>query len=333
MNSSENNKKTNISQRKKLKYYAVLGLMIFSLSVIGATYGYLTVSSSVDNAIAGDMATVDIDLSVSKVTNADDNIGLIPMSNNMVEMALQSPNGICVDDNGNAVCQVYKITVTNNGTSNTLIDGYINLTGGSGAPADYTEYVNNEDKTTMRWTQAFCSSEANGLVTSCTTGGKSTARTDDEVLFDSLGGEDVREDYLNLNEIKTTRNSVVSQKTINTNNYEIINKNYIRVSDHNPSSNIYTHSSDVTSALVYNQYLGAKDANDNNDNGNSSSTFNDSQVYYIVVWLSETGTNQTITQPADRVGFFNGVVKFISAQGSEVTATFTDYTSVPSDNL
>ena len=62
------------------------------------------------------------DLTVKKVTTAD-SIGLIPLSNNMIEAAILNKgadgnngtgNGICVDDNGNAVCQIYKIIVKNN---------------------------------------------------------------------------------------------------------------------------------------------------------------------------------------------------------------------------
>ena len=66
-----------------------------------------------------------------------------------------------------------------------------------------------------------------------------------------------------------------------------------------------------------------------------------SMTYYFVVWLSETGTNQNVAEAGDSAGdaaratqaknFFNGVVAFKSAQGSEVTATFSGYTAVQSD--
>ena len=51
---------------------------------------------------------------------------MIPMSNTMVETAINNKgdNATCVDDNGNAVCQVYKITVTNNSTAAMFVDGY-----------------------------------------------------------------------------------------------------------------------------------------------------------------------------------------------------------------
>ena len=65
---------------------------------------------------SGNMATITFDLSVQKKTTVDESMnnlttGLIPMTNSMVQKAVNnaSTKGICVDDNGNAVCQVYKI--------------------------------------------------------------------------------------------------------------------------------------------------------------------------------------------------------------------------------
>ena len=109
----------------------------------------------------------------------------------------------------------------------------------------------------------------------------------------------------------------------------IINKNYIRVSKHTGAS--YVQANDVTSALVYNQYLDANDGKGENNSGTSSTTFKDAQVYYIVVWLSENGHNQTqgaTDASAELSNFFQGNVTFISAQGSEVTATFSGHTRV-----
>ena len=84
---------------------------------------------------------------------------------------------------------------------------------------------------------------------------------------------------------------------------------------------------------MYNQFLSPKDTSTSNDTGDSSTTFVDAQVYYIVVWLSETGTNQTAgsgvtNTPSTTANFFQGTVTFISAQGSEVTATFSGHTRV-----
>ena len=49
------------------------------------------------------------------------------------------------------------------------------------------------------------------------------------------------------------------------------------------------------------------------------------------MWLSENGHNQTqgaTDASAELTNFFQGNVTFISAQGSEVTATFSGHTRV-----
>ena len=311
------------------------------IAIIGATFAYYTATATNATTLKGNMATISFDLDVKKVTNKDDTKGgLIPMSNNMMEQALTknagaSDKGICVDDNGNAVCQVYKITVVNTSTASMFLDGYVTLSGGSGVPADYTATTTN--KTTMRWAQVFCSAESSNLVTACTTAGDSTVRSTNKITFAALGGTDVKTDSLNKGEIKSARDDVVyAQNNANAaqiqgNKYEVIKQNYIRVSDHVAGNYTYKRASDTTSALVYNQYLDANDGKGGNNSGTSSTTFKDAQVYYIVVWLSENGHNQTqgaTDASAELSNFFQGNVTFISAQGSEVTATFSGHTRV-----
>lgn len=322
-------------------FYAVIGVATLMIAVIGATFAYYTATATDATTLKGNMATIKFDLDVKKVTDKDDTRGgLIPMSNNMVEQALTKNaavdgKGICVDDNGNAVCQVYKITAVNASTASMFLDGYVTLSGGSGTPADYTATGSN--KTTMRWAQVFCSSEASNLVTACTTAGKSTIRSTNEIAFTALGGTSVKNDGLNTGEIKTARTDVTydassaNAAVIQNNKYEVIKQNYIRVSDHTAGDYSYKRANDTTSALVYNQYLAANDNNSGNNTGTSSTTFTDAQVYYIVVWLSENGHNQTqgaTGASTTLANFFQGNVTFISAQGSEVTATFNGHIRV-----
>lgn len=323
-------------------FYAVIGVATLMIAVIGATFAYYTATATNANTVKGNMATIKFDLDVKKVTDKDNTRGgLIPMSNNMIEQALtknaQVPDkGICVDDNGNAVCQVYKITAVNSSTASMFLDGYVTLSGGSGTPADYT--ASSTNKTSMRWAQIFCSAETSNLVTSCTTAGKTTIRSTNEIAFAALGGTSVKTEGLNKGEIKTARADVTyaqtdttNAATIQGNKYEVIKQNYIRVSDHVAGNYSYKRAADTTSALVYNQYLEANDGNAGNNSGTSSTTFKDAQVYYIVVWLSENGHNQTqgATDASETLeNFFQGNVTFISAQGSEVTATFSGHTRV-----
>ena len=262
--------------------YLIVGLFTLFFSILGATFAYYTVTSSNNNTITGDMATIDINLSVTKMTNVDEtNGGLVPMDNSMIEKAVTSSNGICVDDNTNAVCQIYKIVVNNIGSAAIFLDGYVTLIGGLGTATDYIT-----SPTTMRWSQVFCS-ENNHTLSSCTTAGTSTVSQTNSISWGALGGGTD-----NVSEIKDDYDTVVGTGTISGNDYDVIDTNYIRVSKH--SGNGYIRDDDVTSALVFNQLLNSSDDNSSNDTGDSSVLYTDSQVYYIVVWLSETWTNQSV---------------------------------------
>ena len=332
-------------------FYGVIGVATLVVAIIGATFAYFTATASNNTAIKGNMATINFGLSVTKVTDVDETKGgMIPMSNNMVEAAVtdssvvvdknggeeglgeggfQGAGQTCVDDNGNAVCQIYKVVVTNTGSASLFLDGYITLTGGSGTPTDVGAKGANlspapTNSTTMRWAQVFCTSDGAG----CTTAGATTTGASGVSAFTSLASaSDTEANKHNAPNIKTAYADVTGTGTVKGNDYDIINRNYIRISDHTAGAT-YDRNADVTSALVFNQYLDAA----------SGSLTTDEVTYYIVVWLSETGTNQTAGSDGDGafankdgLNFFSGNVTFNSAQGSEVTATFSGYTAVRSD--
>lgn len=363
-------------------FYGVIGVATLVVAIIGATFAYFTATASNNTTITGNMASISFNLSVKKVTTADEKKGgMIPMSNSMVEAALSGKTDtaaenpeICVDDNGNAVCQVYKISVVNGGTAGMFLDGYVSLTGGSGVATDVSAWKNVSEaaaQTTMRWAQVFCNGTDNTL-TSCTTAGVTTTGATKSTAGEDIGittggannwapiqllstgdtgaantkGKNTAQIIL-TGESRADLTDITTKGTIAGNDYDIINTNYIRISDHNPSATGYTRLADVTSALVFNQFIApmtGASATVIADSTDSTETLTDAQVYYIVVWLSETGTNQTAgatgadSQPLDNVpasgnNFFNGTVSFISAQGSEVTATFSGYTAVQSDQV
>ena len=367
-------------------FYGVIGVATLVVAIIGATFAYFTATATNSTNITGNMATVSFGLDVRKVTKADETKGgMIPMSNTMVEAAVHGTNDstpkkdtdseqqICVDDNGNAVCQIYKIAVSNNGTAGMFLDGYVSLTGGSNLtasklPEDTTNEMwknlsaEGDTKTTMRWAQVFCTGDDNKL-TSCTTKGKSTTRaTGDKGIssdWDALG-IDKATDAANTDSIGFARSQIkisgiTADGTISDNTYPIVNTNFIRISDHKLASGAdadasvdkYTRTADVTSALVFNQRIDPKEPTESRTgavptdiDSDSSKHYTDGQVYYIVVWLAETGKNQTagnadVTTGGEGTGlsFFKGTVAFSSAQGSEVTATFSGYTAVKSDKI
>lgn len=346
-------------------FYGVIGIATLMVAIIGATFAYYTATNDNTATIKGNMATLSLNVDVQKMTTVDEEKGgIIPMSNNMMEQALLSSKGICVDNNGNAVCQVYKITVTNGSTVGMFVDGYVTLTGGSGIAEDLptgftwtkenTTVTADYTPTTMRWAQAFCITEENNKVTKCSTGNKidntvySTLRTDNSssaVEIAALGlSNTAKADGENLAEILFKEEEITGTTTVNNNSYKIIAKNYIRMSKHTTGSTTYTKAvngttsttvhDDTTSALVFNQFLNANDGNANNNTGTSATAMTDAQVYYIVVWLSENGHNQTAgatNASTSATDFYSGNVTFITAQGTEVTATFAGHTRITPD--
>ena len=115
-------------QKKKNNIiYIVIAVLTLIVAITGATFAYYTATSTINNVITGNMATIKFNISVAKKTNVDNTRGLIPMTNSMVQKAVSnaSTKGICLDDNGNAVCQVYKITINNSRTAGMYFDGYV----------------------------------------------------------------------------------------------------------------------------------------------------------------------------------------------------------------
>ena len=393
-------------------FYGVIGVATLVVAIIGATFAYFTATAG-NNVITGNMASISLSLDVTKMTTADQELGgMIPMSNNMIEPALASSKGVCIDDNNNAVCQIYKITITNDSSAGQFVDGYVALKGGSGAaPTDIALLTDGIDKadgttgtgafsyvatakfdasgvanqgTTMRWAQVFFDDDDD---TYSLNGQQSLGAEDDEIASinmlkaNMIGGDSAAHNIANIrtnNKIMATisgdgngdgicsltsvkddpttaevetnwtgdencaidttngkdAKGVLVSVPISGNNYNVIGTNYIRTSNHNwtEGAQTYKRNTDITSALVFNHNLMPNTVSNGKNVGE----------YYIVVWLSETGTDQTagatlsgegetaVKNPA-ALKFFTGNVTFVSAQGSEVSATFSSYTRVESD--
>lgn len=117
------------------KFQITITLILFlSFCITGATYAYFAVSATTNGAITGNLATVNLTLSVSKVfpTSSSDNTGvMVPQlstsgsSTSPLSTALKSG---CVDANGNIVCQVYEIIAENiGGTATQIVDGSVSF--------------------------------------------------------------------------------------------------------------------------------------------------------------------------------------------------------------
>lgn len=287
-------------------FYGVIGVATLIVAIIGATFAYFTATQSAgNNVITGNAATVSFGLAVEKVTTADETKGgLIPMTDGMVEKAVTnaSTKGACVDDTDAAVCQIYKITISNTGSAALFLDGYVNLTGGAASGATTAP-------TSMRWAQVF------------STDSKTYTLNGTPALATGATGitEIAAPTTTDTSQIELDATGTTGTYTYEKNTYAYINKNWMRKSGKDTTVTgedttvKYDRKNDLSNnALVFNQRVESKGT----------------ATLYFVVWLTESGDNQTM-DTSTGTKFFNGLVTFNSASGGEVSATFNGMTRKP----
>ena len=114
----------------KRKYLIIIALFSYIILITSGTYAYLYASSKNSN-LAGNMATANLDLKVTRVTPSESSgtSNLVPLLDAALKNALKGNGGVssCVDANRNVSCEVYKITIHNTGSSNLKLSGFITL--------------------------------------------------------------------------------------------------------------------------------------------------------------------------------------------------------------
>lgn len=144
MNTNEVNKK---SYNAPL-IYAICGVLLLVIAVAGSAYAYFTASANANNSISG--STLDVSLGVTATRVSKGTGKLIPIYDGSVSghasqlsTAATSTND-CVDKNGNTVCQIYEIAITNTGTDATTVDTTLALTGSTNL-----KWANMTNRTTV----------------------------------------------------------------------------------------------------------------------------------------------------------------------------------------
>lgn len=112
----------NLNFRSNIKI--VIGIMIFSLLVVGSTYAYYTATDS-EGGITGNAGEINFSLDVDKVLPSTTGVDDILITN--INELADSLNDGCLDEDGDfALCQLYKITLKNNSSDvNTRISGKV----------------------------------------------------------------------------------------------------------------------------------------------------------------------------------------------------------------
>ena len=97
-------------------FIAILGLIF---SIIGATFAYFNIDVNNNTVIGGSTHNFDISLTLTSLKVGN----LVPLRSSLIDQTMNS-NNKCIDLNNNDICSYYQVTLTNNGSAETL-SGYI----------------------------------------------------------------------------------------------------------------------------------------------------------------------------------------------------------------
>lgn len=111
-------------------FYMIIAMLTLIVAIVGATFAYFSLQASDENTVKGNAAKAGLSLEVRKVS-VDASGDLVPLDELLLDKAIkgdtETSNQMCVDKNGNTVCQVYEVKVTNEGSAATAVNGTLTL--------------------------------------------------------------------------------------------------------------------------------------------------------------------------------------------------------------
>ena len=124
------------TKMKKSTKYLLIGTLVLFLSILGASMAYYL--ARVSGNLSGKAAGTGLSLTINKVSSTDGD--LIPLDNDeeTLNQAIlgygNTSNNFdaaksCIDINNYSVCQVYKVTLTNNGSVPVVVNSKVELSG------------------------------------------------------------------------------------------------------------------------------------------------------------------------------------------------------------
>ena len=133
----------NNPKMKKSTKYLLIGTLVLFLSILGASVAYYL--ARVSGNFTGRAAGTELAIQVQKISS-NANMDLIPLDNDLETLQLAASGyqdkGACVDINEYSVCQIYKITVTNNGSIDLKMNGTVTLSGQNTPNIDCAKMTN-----------------------------------------------------------------------------------------------------------------------------------------------------------------------------------------------
>ena len=108
-------------------------LMIVFVSV-GSTYSFLRIYTNNTTVVNGQSYDFNVALNIDVINSGD----LIPTADNLISQSLNSQN-VCLDRRGYGLCSLYRMTITNSGSAQTL-NGYIKTLAATTYTTDNLKY-------------------------------------------------------------------------------------------------------------------------------------------------------------------------------------------------
>lgn len=146
-------------------FYAVVGVATLVVAIIGATFAYLSASATNNEDLTGTTASgASLAIVISKVSASGTEKNMIPMKATDLQKGVTGvtdKGGSCIDANGNTVCQVFKVTVTNGSKDIGInVKGTMNL----GSTAKNMKWQVLTDATTVNTNAATVAQDTEGVI-------------------------------------------------------------------------------------------------------------------------------------------------------------------------
>ena len=147
-------------------FYGVIGVATLIVAIIGATFAYFSASATNDQDVTGTTASgASLAIAISKVSATGTEKNMVPMLSTDLQKGVTGvteKGGSCKDANGNTVCEVFKVTVTNGSADIGLnVKGTMNLT----STAKNMKWQVLTDATTVDGTATTVAQGAEGVIT------------------------------------------------------------------------------------------------------------------------------------------------------------------------
>ena len=142
---NKDNIETDIKYERKKIRYLILLIVVVMFTVTGGTYAYFAFSAKNENTITGTAATTGLNLLVERKLPTTVGV-MVPQLEEHLDSAISTTYS-CIDGNNNTVCQVYKATITNNGTASVELNGTIKFSGIENMP--YLKWKRITDERTI----------------------------------------------------------------------------------------------------------------------------------------------------------------------------------------